>query len=416
MNPTLSKSGFYKKSSLFTVLFVAFIDFFGVGLVYPLFSSMLFDPLYPLVSAETSLFMRGLGLGLALTLAPLAQFFSSPMWGAFSDRRGRKKSLQLSLVTALVGYLVAMVGVWVNNFLLLLLSRAMIGTASGNTSVVQAAIADMSSPEGKAKNFGLYSVALGLGFALGPFIGGLLSAFGYSPPFLLATFLVALNLIFVIRYFEETHRVSALCQKVNPVMALRQLRRAFSFSESRIILIVSFLYNFGWSYFFEFAPVFLIKRFDFSSVELGIFYGVAGGCYALSAGLLIRPFVNRLRPETLFFGGIFLTALVMLALPGLPSAIWLWPVIFFICFFVSFVSPTSITLVSNSVGSDLQGEALGNLNAVNAAAFMMSPLCSGSLVGTYPTLPVWFGSSLMIAASLLLLLLLGQKKSAPKPS
>ncbi len=391
----------YKRSTLLTALLVAFIDFFGVGLIYPLFSSMLFDSSYPLLPADTSSAVRGVWLGMLVAVTPLAQFFSAPVWGALSDDKGRKKPLQLSLAIVLFGYIVAVAGVSLNNIILILTSRIIIGVASGNVSIVQAAVADLSSAADKAKNFGLYGMALGIGFTLGPFFGGLLSAFGYSIPFLLAMFITAINLLFTFYFFEETHH-NTFAQKISPGMALTQLSKAFQSPHMRILLLVSFLHNFGWSYFFEFAPVYLIQLFHFSSVELGVFYGVAGGLYALSTGLLIRPFLNRLRPEILFCSGIFLTALTIFTLPFLPSVLWLWPVIFLMCFFVSFVAPTCVTLVSNSGDSQMQGEVMGNLSSVNAAAFMMSPLFSGSLVGVYPTMPIWLGGFVMVAGSLLM--------------
>lgn len=390
-----------KRSTLFTALLVAFIDFFGVGLIYPLFSSMLFDPSYPLLPHDTSPEVRGIWLGVLISVMPLAEFFSAPIWGALSDSKGRKKPLQLSLAIVLFGYIVAVSGVALNSLIFLLSSRIIIGIASGNVSIVQAAIADLSSSTEKAKNFGLYGMALGIGFTLGPFLGGLLSAFGYSVPFLVAALITAINLLFSFYFFEETHHCPSV-QKISPGMALTQLGKAFQSQGLRTILLVSFLHNFGWSYFFEFAPVYLITRFHFSSVQLGVFYGVAGGLYALSTGLLIRPFLNRLKPEILFCAGIFLTALTIFTLPFLPTVIWLWPVIFLMCFFVSFVAPTGITLVSNNGNDQMQGEVMGNLSSVNAAAFMLSPLFSGSLVGAYPTMPIWLGGMVMIAGALLM--------------
>lgn len=398
-----------KKSTLYTALFVAFIDFFGVGLIYPLFSSMLFDPSYSLLPPDTSQTMRGIWLALLIASMPLAQFFSAPLWGVLSDSKGRKKPLTLSLIIVFIGYLLAVGAVELNSLFLLLTSRIIIGAASGNTSIVQAAIADLSSKEEKGNHFGLYTMALGLGFALGPFLGGMLSGYNYSAPFIFAALITALNIFFTIYFFEESH-LSLFAAKIKLGMAVTELRKAFQLPSLRSILIASFLYNFGWSYFFEFAPVYLIQRFSFSSVSLGLFYGVAGGFYALSTGLLIRPFMAKLKPELLFFMGILLTALTIFALPLLPSIIWLWPLMFLLCFFVSFITPSSITLISNEATAEVQGVALGNLNAVNSASFMLSPLFSGSLVGAYPTMPMWLGGIIMLIASLLIFVMFGRER------
>lgn len=387
-------------ATLYIALLVAFIDFFGVGLVYPLFSSLLFDPNSSLIPVGTSSSIRGVWLGVLIAMTPIAQFFFSPLWGSYSDGYGRKKPLQQSLGVALLGYTIALIGMGVSNIYILLISRIVIGVASGNTSIVQASIADLSNEKNKAKNFALYSMALGLGFTLGPFLGGTLSAFSYSLPFLVAACITTTNLIFALFFYDETN-ANPVQKKLKLSLALSQLRSAFQFPELRSILIASFLFNFGWSFFFEFAPVFLIERYQFTPVKLGFFYGTAACLYALSTGILIRPFLNRHKPENLFFLGMLVAALSLYTVPLLPSTLWFWPIIFILTFFVSFVLPTSTTMISNLAKPEYQGEALGLLNSVNAASFAFSPLLSGSFVGFYPSLPMWFGGSVMIIASLL---------------
>jgi DHA1 family tetracycline resistance protein-like MFS transporter len=390
------------KASFYIALFVAFVDFMGVGLIYPLFSSMLFDYTHSLLPLETSHEMRGIWLGILIAVMPFAQFFSAPIWGALSDSKGRKKPLLFSLSVGFLGYAIALMGVIFKNIWLLILSRIVIGFAAGNMSIVQASIADLSNMENKAKNFGLYGMALGLGFTLGPFFGGVLSTWGYSAPFVFAAFLIVLNFLFAFTYFKETHHL-LFERKLSWSIGIDHLKKAFRFQGVRTILLCSFLHNFGWSYFFEFAPVYLISEYHFSPAQLGIFYGVAGAFYALSTGLLIRPFVSRFKPETLFFGGNFLAAFAILALLIMPTIHWIWPVTFFICFFVAFVTPSSTTLVSNNATSKIQGEALGVLSSVNAAALVLSPLFSGSVVGAHPTLPMWIGGLIIFMAALIVL-------------
>ncbi|VHO03124.1 MFS transporter [Candidatus Rhabdochlamydia sp. T3358] len=388
------------KSSFYIALLVAFIDNMGIGLVFPIFSSMLFDNSFSLVPLETSSHMRGIWLGFLLSLMPLAQFFSAPIWGAISDNKGRKKPLQTSLIIAFLGYVIAFFGVLLNSIFFLLASRAIIGFASGNMSIVQASIADLSSQEQKAKNFSLYAMALGAGFALSPFIGGSLSSFGYSYPFLFAGLIVAVNLLFVFFFFKETHH-STFKRKLSFVMGISQLKKAFHLKGLRVIFLCSFLCLFAWTYFFEFIPVYLITRFHFSPIDLGLFFGAAGGYYALSAGLLIRPFIKRFKPEVLFLVGMFLTALTILTMPFISSLTWLFVVMFFVCFFTSFVMPTATTLVSNKASAEVQGEALGIFTSVNAAALILSPLFSGSIVGAYPMLPMWVGGSIKLLSALI---------------
>lgn len=389
-----------RKPTLYIALFSAFIDHMGIGLVYPMFSSMLFDPNHPLLSLETSTEVRGMWLGVLIALMPLAEFFSAPIWGALSDSRGRKKTLQMSLVVGIIGYLTALSGVFFSSIALLLLSRLIVGCAAGNVSIVQAVVADLSTPEEKAKNFGLYCAVLGFGFTIGPFLGGYLSQWGYSTPFVFATLAIGCNLAFVMTFFKETHH-HFFKQPLSWSMGLTHLKKAFRLQGLKMILLCSFLHNFGWSFFFEFIPVYLIDRFQFTSTELGFFYGAAGGFYALSTGLLIRPFVSRFKSETLFFGGNFSAGLAILLILALPTSYWLWPLLFLICYCVAFVTPSSTTIISNGASSQVQGEALGTLTSVNAAALVLSPLFSGALVGAHPTLSIWIGSAIITLAALI---------------
>lgn len=410
------------KNSFYISLCVAFIDNLGVGLIYPLFAAMLFDNALPLLPMDTSQEARGIWLGIFLSLMPFAQFFSAPLWGAISDRRGRKGPLHLSLGIALVGYLFAFMGVVLSNIWILLVSRVVVGFAAGNISIVQATITDLSTNEEKVKNFGSYSMALGAGFALGPFFGGSLSELGYSTPFLFACVLTLLNLLFSLFFFKETLKVGIsqpvsktsennLVPDEQPIekkssfhwsLGIDQLKKAFALKGLRTILLCSFLHNFGWAYFFEFIPVYLISKFEFSPLYLGVFYGLAGCVYALSTGLLIRPLVKRFQPETLMFGGNLLTAITILTILLLPTSFWIWPLLIVMCYFVAFVSPSSITLVSNRADSKNQGEALGVLSSINAAALAFSPLFSGSIVGKFPEVSVIIGGMTLAIVAMIL--------------
>lgn len=383
------------KGSLYIALLVAFIDYVGIGLCLPLFSSLLFSPTSSLLPLDTSHEMRGVFLGMLLALSPLLQFFSAPIWGALSDSKGRKKPLQKSLFIALLGYVVAAFGIFLSSIFFLLVSRVLIGIGAGNTSIVQATIADISSKEDKPKNFGLFSMAIGAGFALGPFFGGLFSAMDFSLPFVVACIIIALNLGLAFLFFRETNH-TPLVKKLSLKVGLSNLKKAFYFYGIRTILFSYFFHCFAWSFFFEFVPIYFIKNFGFTSREIGFFYAAEGAVYALSTGFLIRPFVKRFKPQTLYFLGNILTGIVILILPCFHNPFWIWPFVLVNAFIVAFVSPTAITIVSNSASPQIQGEALGTLSSFYAAALVLSPLFSGTFVGAYPTLSLWISGSMLL--------------------
>lgn len=392
----------YKKSSLYIALAVVFMDFMGVAIIWPIFSPMLFDETLSLLARNTSAEMRGFWLGLLLSLTPLTQFFSSAIWGAISDNLGRKKPLQFSLMITLLGSVCGFFGVYLYSLIMILFSRVIIGFACGNISIVQATIADISSPEEKTKNFGLFGMMVGLGFTVGPLIGGLLSYFSYSTPFLFATFFAIFNFLGAILYFQETLHFP-IKRKINWKAGFINLKKAFYLNGLRTIILTAFLANFAWGFFVEFIPVYLIKNFQFSSTDLGLFFGIGSAAFALNSGLLIRPISKWLKAETLLFGGLFLGGLSVLAMLLNSSEIWMWSLLVIMFSFSAYISPSCSTLVSNRAAPEIQGEALGVLGSVYAIGAVLSSLFSGSLVGDHPTLPIWGGGLIMLTTALILL-------------
>lgn len=389
------------KFSFYILLFVTFIDFMGIGLVYPLFSKLFFDNNLNFLSPDTTLQMRGFWLGLLFALMPLIQFFSSPIWGTLSDIKGRKKTLQSSLGFTVFGHFISVLGIIFSNIFLLLLSRIILGVGGGNISVVQASIADFSSKEEKAKNFGIYAMAIGAGFTMGPFFGGSLSEIGFGIPFIFATILTVINLLLVIYLFKETHGTLS-SKKIDLAVGLANLKRAFNYKNIRVIFLCSFLTAFAWTYFLDFVPVYLIKNFKFSPANIGFFYGTIGGVYSISAGYLIRPFLSRFKPETLFCIACFIASICVLSVSFYKSIILFIPFILIFSFFSSFIGPTSTTLISNCASKEIQGEALGILGSVNTASYALSALLAGSFVGMNPKMPMWIGGSLFLLVSLIL--------------
>ncbi len=179
------------KFSLFVLLLTTCLDWMSIGLVYPMFSSMIFHPGAHFFSSATSDVVKGGWLGVLLSSGPLAQFFSAPIAGTLSDQRGRKLLLKNTLLIIIAGYLLCAFGVWLESLVLLLIGRTIVGIGTGNTAVVYAAIADISRPEQKTKHFGLASMASGIGFTLGPFSRGHPVFLGICHPLPLFDFLFA---------------------------------------------------------------------------------------------------------------------------------------------------------------------------------------------------------------------------------
>jgi DHA1 family tetracycline resistance protein-like MFS transporter len=386
-------------------LLIAALNNMADGVIHPLFSMIFLDKEIPLLPLVTPATIRTTYLGLFIALMPFMQLLTSPIWGACSDRWGRRKLLMLSLTITFVGYGMGLVGLTLNSLSLLFVSRALVGGAlGGNMSIlIQATIADLSREEQKVKNFGLYSMALAIGFMVGPFLTAFSSFWGYLLPFALACLINAVNVILVCLLFEET--LTTTSAKVSWSKVFKTFKQPFTLKGLKTVFLCSFLQDFGWTYFFEFVPIFLMAQFAFSQKELGLFFGAYGAFLALSTGILIRPLVKRLKAKALFCGGLFFAGLAVWAFPFLPSSLAIWPLLLITSYFIGVVSPSATTIASNHVNTKTQGEVLGVLNAISAAGLLLSPLVCGACtkIGSTlrPTISIWTGGAILIVAALI---------------
>jgi DHA1 family tetracycline resistance protein-like MFS transporter len=384
--------------SLWLVLFVIFLDWMGIGLVYPMFSTMLFHINSPIVAPQVSEAMRGIYLGLLLSAMPIAQFFSGPVLGIFSDQKGRRPLFLLSLLLGVIGYLFCMVGVLLGSIAVLVVSRFLVGIAAGNAAVVSATVADLSDSENKAKNFGLYSMACGVGFTIGPFLGGKFSETSFATPFLIAGAATLLNFFLVFFLFKETHWTRKTAS-IRLGDGIRNVRKAFQMPDLRALFFTILMFCFGWSFFYEFIPVTWIADYQTDAPLIGLFYAYGAGVYALSSGLLIRPIVSRYQHSTILLASLLLLGVFMLGLLSHPTIHWVWIYLPIFNFLVALVWPTFTTMVSDQAGKDAQGEILGLSQSIQSAAFALSPLIAGSALGANPQMPILLGGIAVLMAA-----------------
>lgn len=392
---------------LFSVLFTVFLDYLGVGLVFPFFFPMIMDPAYGFLSLETSQEMRGLFVGMLISAYSVAQFCSLPILGAWSDRVGRKKVLVLSLVVVCIGFIMGIIGVFAQSVALLFLSRILDGLGAGNYAVAQAALSDVAREGDKTKLFGLLNMACGSGFIIGPFVGGLLadvSLFGYpafATPFFAAFLLGVFNTLLVKTRFVETATVLKKT-KVSLFKGLVNFQKAFTLPRLRVVFAMMFVFSFGWGFLVEFFPLFLMKAYKYGPEEIGFFYAYIGALMALFQGFAIRPFVKRYTPKRLLMAGLLLLGLSTPIIFSVDTTPLLLLVLLPIMFFEALVYPSASTVVSDLSGNDEQGGNLGIHQSMQAAGIALAPLFSGSLVALYPYLPIAVGAIASIASWLIL--------------
>ena len=393
-----------KTSPLLPIFITVFIDMLGVGIIIPVFAPLIIRNDHGMLAAFSREETRNLIYGLLTATFPFFQFFGAPVLGALSDVFGRKRILQISLVGTLTGYILFASAISFQSLGLLFLARAIPGFMGGNISIVMAAMADISAPSDRAKNFGLIGMAFGLGFILGPFLGGVLSSkevysgFTYATPLWFTALLTLLNIYFVHTQFPDLKPPIRSAKKGSVFTGFRNLRRALEMVKLRTIFTTLFLYSLGFSFFMQFFQVFLIRKFNFSQKEIGLFFGYLGLWIAFSQGVITRYLSGRYRSEQILRVSLIGLSIALFCVIIPENFFWLLLIQPFVAIFQGLSMPNTTGLVSNLASADEQGEILGIQQSIQSVAFTIPPLVAGVVVSIDYRLPILLGSVLIFIA------------------
>ncbi len=380
---------------IFPLLFTAFIDSLGFGLVLPLLSGIVFNA-ESTILPNTTPGIQGLFFGFVIAAFCLGQFFGSPILGALSDRYGRKKILSISIAVGVWSYLLGSLGIYTNSITLFLIARLFQGIACANFSIAQTMVVDLSNEEQKRDRFVLVGMAWGIGFILGPCIGGLF-ADRQALAFLFSALLCLANLL-LIQFFVKESLLIRKESAWSPLSLMRDMKRAFTHPALRGIFLTAFLFSLGWGFFTEFSPITLMHRFSFGPREIGHFYTYAGIWIALCQGLLIRPMLKKFPPAQLLRIALLFLGVNLLLFMG-SREIWILLIaVPLITFPESLIYPNGAALISSLSSRDEQGEMLGIYNSVQWSSIGILPLFSGAFVASYPLLPIIFSSIMLFIA------------------
>ena len=380
-----------RRNPILSIFITVFIDMLGVGIIIPIFAPLIVQNDLGIVPAHFSKEERQIIYGFLAATFSIFQFFGAPILGALADRHGRKRVLNFTLVGTFIGYLFFAGAVHMKILLLVFLARAIPGFTGGNISIALAALADLSDDKSKAKNFGLIGMAFGLGFILGPAIGGILSKYDYSYPLLFTAFLAFINIILVYVQFPETFKPKTV-RPISLMAGFHNIGKAFSYTNMRVILLVLFLFAFGFTFFTQFFSVFMINKFDATKQQIGYIFGFSGVCMVLTQGGLTRALSGRVTPhQILRFTIIGLGIALLLTL--VPSTLFgLFAVQPFIAMFQGLTQPNITSIVSSLGTSENQGEILGIQASVQSMAFAIPPILAGFISTIDYRLPVVAGS------------------------
>ena len=324
-----------------------------------------------------------------------------------SDRYGRKPVLALSLAGTAVGYALFALGIIFRNIPVLFVARALDGITGGNLSVAQAAIADVTSPQDRTKNFGMIGAAFGVGFIIGPFLGGVLadpsiaSWFNAATPFWFAAILASANTAQVLFQFDETNKHMRQFD-VDFTRGIGNIARAYAMPQLRPIFLTSFFFSAGFGFFISFFGVFLIHKFGFNEARIGNFFAWVGLCAIFTQLVTTRRVAARFSEAQVLRVTLLGVSVVMLAYLLSPSPLWLLAIAPVSSTFNGLSLANMGGLLSRSVPPQVQGEILGIGSSIQALANALPPLLGGFVAASFaPEAPVLAAAMTMFVAWLI---------------
>jgi len=373
------------KSILLPVFLTVFIDMLGIGIIIPVIPALFFEQDAMFFSEAVTYESRSIIYGFLLATYPIMQFFGAPILGALSDRHGRKPLLTISLIGTMIGYFLFAVALLQGNLILLFFSRLLPGFTGGNISIVYSAIADASEGAERTKNFGIIGMAFGLGFILGPAIGGLLADdsivtwFDSSTPFWFTTLLTLINIICVQYLFRETLKEKGN-REISLTTGIQNILYSFRMPNLRSIFSVALLFSLGFTFFTQFFAVALIEKFDYSESDIGLFYAWVGIWLVFTQGFLVRVLAKKNYQPTTLLKITMLTLSIGLLLVLFPNDVtWEYFIAPIIAISHGITTPNLLSTISAQASPSQQGSILGINQSMQSIGAAFPPIIGGYL-------------------------------------
>ena len=390
----MAKTG---KAALIFIFITLLLDVIGIGIIIPVFPTLITQ----LISGDINEASQWSGW---LTFAyAIMQFIFAPIIGNLSDKYGRRPVLLLSLFGFGIDYIFLALSptIW-----WLFVGRIIAGIFGASFTTATAYIADISTNENRAQNFGLIGAAFGLGFVIGPAIGGLLGELGPRVPFIVAAILTLINVLY--GYFvlpeslDKEHRRPFEWKRANPMGSLLQLKKYKGLGGLVIALIFVYIAGQAVQTTWTFVN---IEKFNWSSTKIGISLAVVGLLIAIVQGGLIRFINPKLGNEKSIYVGLGLYALGLFLFAFATES---WMMFAFLVPYClgGIAGPALQAIMSSNVPQNEQGELQGALTSLMSATSVIGPLLMTYLFSwfTRPTAAVKFAGAPFLAGAILMLI------------
>jgi DHA1 family tetracycline resistance protein-like MFS transporter len=369
---------------------IVFVDLVGFGLIIPLL------PFYGERFAASPQLVTTL-----LAVYSLMAMIAAPLWGRLSDRIGRRPVLMASMMAAVLAYL------WLglaSALWMLFAARALAGACAGNIAAAQAYVADVTPPERRARGMGMIGAAFGLGFIIGPAVGGIvagneLATADLETPGLIAAGLSLIAFLGVLLVLPESRppgargqpsrgRIAALCNALGRPVLSR-------------LLVVFFLVILAFAGMESTFALWAMRQFDWGPAQVGYALTFVGLLSAIMQGGLIGMLTRRFGEERLMLSGLALIAIGLLVLPFAHHLAPLLVALAALALGMGAMQPTLNSLISRCSGPAEQGEVMGVAQSIGSLSRVLGPLIAGALFEAFGRNSPFLWGALLVAGALL---------------
>lgn len=389
---------------MWIIFLIVFVNLLGFGIILPLM------PYY-----VESLGAGAFTIGLLSASYSLFQFISSPILGELSDKIGRRPVLIFSLLGTVLSFV--LLG-FAKTIPLLFIARIIDGLSGGNISTAQAYVADITSKDKRTQGMGFLAAAFGLGFILGPALGGILSKFGYGVPAFVAAAVALLATILTFFFLPESKDFSKsannLKKNKKKFFSPKEFYEVLMLPNIGLLIVLSFLMMLAFSLLEGTFALFMEHTLNSTVEQNGYLFAYIGVIGVLIQLFLLKRILLKLPEKTIVTIGIFLMAiaLALIALSNNMNTVFV--AITFLAFGNSITNPVLSGLLSKLSPGDEQGNILGISQSIASISRLIGPLLGTFIYGAFgPRVPYYFSTSLMAVTVIFSIFFLKIKTTTP---
>jgi len=402
-----------RRAALGFIFITVLLDMLAFGIIAPVMPRLVSDFLHGNMASASKY------MGLFVTTWALMQFFCSPILGMLSDRYGRRPVVLLSNFGLGLDYIVMALAPTIG---WLFLGRVLSGITSSSMPTANAYISDVTPPEKRAKAFGIFGAAFGVGFILGPAIGGWLGTINPRLPFWVAAAFSLLNATYGLFVLPESlppekRQTELRWKSANPVGALKLLR---SHRELFGLAIVNLLGYLAHEVYATVYVLYVTYRYSWNEKQIGTSLAIVGITSMVVSAGLVGPFVKLVGERRSLFTGLFLGGLGFFMF-GYASVGWLFLLAILVNAFWSLAGPPSQSMMTQRVSASEQGELQGAIGSMRGMAMIVGPLMFSSVFAffvapehVFPGAP-WYLAATLLGAALVVAWIVAPKTAIRIP-